>query len=175
MPKSFMPEPPAPTRLLTIELVPSTSWFNNVRTAVSAADWEKCKRMVRHRSQDRCEICAGRGPKWPVECHEVWRYDLPTETQVLDGFVALCPACHEVKHMGFAQTRGRAEQALQHLAKVRGWTFQEAETYAESCFELWAARSQYEWTVDLSYLATLGIEVPEKPKTPMERLREDYA
>ena len=150
MPKSFMPEPPAPTRLLTIELVPSTSWFNNVRTAVSAADWEKCKRMVRHRSQDRCEICAGRGPKWPVECHEV-------------------------KHMGFAQTRGRAEQALQHLAKVRGWTFQEAETYAESCFELWAARSQYEWTVDLSYLATLGIEVPEKPKTSMERLREDYA
>lgn len=175
MPKSIMPEPPGPTRLLTIELVPSTSWFNNVRTAVSTADWDRCKRYVRHRSQDRCEICGGRGPKWPVECHEVWRYDLPTETQFLDDLIALCPACHEVKHIGFAEKRGRAPQAIDHLARVRGWSTDDAITYAQQCFELWSARSAYDWTVDLSFLATLGIAVPERPKAPMDKLREDYA
>lgn len=38
----------------------------------------------------------------PVECHEVWDYDDDRKIQRLERRVALCPACHEVKHAGLA-------------------------------------------------------------------------
>ncbi len=147
-----------PTPVLTVELVPATCWFSNARTILTSGEWEVCKRFVRDRSGDRCEVCGGRGPRWPVECHEIWRYDLPSETQILDDLVALCPSCHEVKHIGFAEVRGRQEQALKHLAGVNGWTYLEAATYVTRCFELWRARSTMEWDLDITWLETLGID-----------------
>lgn len=146
------------TPVLTIELVPATCWFSNARSILTPAEWETCKRFVRARSGDRCEVCGGRGPRWPVECHEVWRYDLPSETQILDGLVALCPSCHEVKHIGFAEVRGRQEQALKHLAKVNDWTYDRAANYVGECFELWRARSTMQWRLDISWLETLDID-----------------
>lgn len=154
---------------LTIELVPETAWYTNVRSNVSAADWNECKSFVRERSNDRCEVCGGRGRRWPVECHEVWEYDEQTETiedyrgnkfpivteriQRLVGLIALCPACHEVKHIGRAEATGHLERALTHLAKVNGWTLNLAAQYADGAFRQWRERSRYEWTLDISYLS----------------------
>lgn len=146
------------TPVLTIELVPSTCWFSNARSILSPSDWEKCKRFVRQRSGDRCEICGGRGPRWPVECHEVWRYDLPSETQFLDGLIALCPDCHQVKHIGFAQIKGREVEALRHLAEVNAWSYVQAAQYVADSFELWRARSTVYWALDISWLGTIGID-----------------
>jgi hypothetical protein len=55
----------------------------------------------------RCEICGGRGPEHPVECHERWRYNDLIRTQTLVRMIALCPACHQVKHVGLANVRGK--------------------------------------------------------------------
>lgn len=142
---------------LEIELVPSSSWFDNVRTRVSVSDWKKCKRLVGARSKNRCEICGGRGAKWPVECHEIWEYDDDTHIQKLKGLIALCPRCHEVKHIGLAMTRGRLVYALSHLATVNGWTSAQAGWYFKTAMELWELRSEDAWTVDVSYLDGLGI------------------
>lgn len=163
-PRSTMPAPPPlPTGVLTVELVPASCWASNVRSLVKPSDWEKCKRFVRNRSGARCEICGGVGKKWPVECHEVWVYDLPSETQVLTGLVALCPSCHGVKHFGFSESLGRGAQMLTHLSQVNGWTLERATIYLQEAFELWRQRSRVEWSLNLGYLTTLGIEPLEVP------------
>jgi hypothetical protein len=142
---------------LSIELVPSTAWWSNVRSNVSRADWEKCKRFVRARSGDRCEVCGGRGRRWPVECHEIWHYDDENEIQTLVGLIALCPSCHEVKHIGRAMAMGNLERAIDHLCRVNGWQPEHAGTYIEVQLEIHALRSTHQWKLDISFLETLGI------------------
>ena len=142
-----------PTRL-TVELVPSTCWYTNVRSNVSKAVWDRLRRRVAAEAGRRCEVCGGRGRRWPVECHEVWHYDDETKVQRLEGLVALCPACHEVKHAGLASKRGRLPAVVEHLAVVNGWSVADAELYLEVAFEQWAARSRHRWALDISALQT---------------------
>lgn len=144
-------------RLLTIELVPSSSWYRNVRSNVSKEEWDRIRKIVFNRAGYICEICGGRGPKWPVECHEVFEYDDERHIQKLARLVALCPACHEVKHIGLAGVRGRQDIAIAHLARVNNWSLKDARLYLEGCFETWSRRSRHQWTLDLSYLAQFGI------------------
>ena len=139
---------------LTVELVPSTCWYTNVRSNVSKAVWDRLRRHVAADAGQRCEICRGRGRRWPVECHEVWHYDDATKVQRLDRLVALCPACHEVKHSGLASKRGRLEAVIDHLADVNGWSPDDAALYLEVAFEQWARRSRHQWTLDISTLRT---------------------
>jgi hypothetical protein len=145
---------------LSIELVPKTCWWSNVRSNISPSDWEKCKKLVRERSGDRCEICGGSGPKWPVECHELWDYDDEKKIQTLVGLIALCPSCHEVKHIGLAEVKGRWDEAIKHLMLVNGWNKEQANVYIEYSFELWAHRSTYQWQLNIDFLSLLDIEHP---------------
>jgi len=57
------------------------------------------------KAENLCETCGGCGPQYPVECHEIWNYDDTRLIQKLDGLIALCPDCHEVKHIGLAGAR----------------------------------------------------------------------
>jgi len=147
---------------LTIELVPSTSWLNNVRSAVSKSTWNRLKKSHFKAAGYKCEICGGQGPMWPVELHEVWNYDTLTLIQKLTGFVVLCPACHEVKHIGLAEMNGNLDRAIQHLAKINYWSVRDARLYAEDAFEVWSHRSHCHWTLDLSLLERFGIKIEEK-------------
>jgi Zn finger protein HypA/HybF involved in hydrogenase expression len=143
--------------LLTIELVPKTSWCKNVRSNISKEEWEKLKRTTFTRAGYKCEVCGGRGARWPVECHEIFAYDDAQHIQKLVRLMALCPACHEVKHIGLSGLRGRGISAKAHLAKVNGWSLEDAELYIEGCFEKWHRRSCHQWKLDLSYLDQFGI------------------
>jgi hypothetical protein len=143
---------------LTIELVPQTCWFSNVRDQVSGEDWDRIRRQVYKRSGQCCEVCGGRGSKHPVECHEVWEYDETTAVQRLVRMVALCPACHEVKHMGLAGIKGRGEIAAAHLAEVNGWTPHLTAQYIDQAFAVWEGRSDRTWSLDVSALAAYGID-----------------
>jgi len=147
---------------LTIELVPKTSWYSNVRSHVSEAEWDRLRKPVQRRAKSQCEICGGRGPTHAVECHEIWRYDDDTSVQELMGLTALCPACHAVKHFGRTYTRGRADEALQHLADVNGWTEEVAADYIALVLELWRLRSEVPWRLDLTWLTEHGITIPER-------------
>jgi hypothetical protein len=151
-----------PAARLTIELVPATSWYRNVRALVDEPTWDRIRRKVYRRAGYRCELCGGRGPAHPVECHEVWRYDDQARTQTLAGMVALCPACHQVKHLGLANVRGTSAEARAQLMRVNGWTPEQADAYIEQAFQLWERRSQWPWTLDLDGLRpyVLGSEYP---------------
>lgn len=150
-----------PAQMLTVELVPETAWWSNVRSNVTRGEWEKCKNFVKERSGSKCEICGGVGTRYPVDCHEIWSYDEETGVQKLEGLIALCPPCHEVKHLGRAFATGNAVRALMHLSQVNGWGAPMVEAYAERVFKVWERRSQMQWKLDISYLDEIGVKVRE--------------
>ncbi len=153
------PEPP-PKKPLTVELVPSTSWGNNLRSRLSKNDWDRLRRAQYAHAGNRCEICDGRGPRHPVECHEIWRYDDTEHVQTLDGLIALCPDCHKVKHLGFAFVSGKGAAAVAHLQRVNEWDDEITMGYVEAAFQLHERRSAHQWTLDLEWLRTVGVEPP---------------
>lgn len=144
---------------LSIELVPSSSWTDNVRAIVTKKQWDHIKSQVSSKAYDLCEICGGVGPKHPVECHEIWNYDDKKLIQKLEGMIALCPDCHMVKHIGLAEIRGLRAKAVKHLMKINQITNAQAEKYIAESFKKWAERSKKKWTLDLSYLQEFNIEV----------------
>ena len=136
--------------MLTIELVPQTSWFSNLRSELPRKKWDEIRKECYAKAGHRCEICGGVGKKHPVECHEIWHYDDEKKEQKLTGLVALCPSCHQVKHIGFAQIQGKYEVAREHLAKVNKWDIEDAEEYIRAQFETWNERSQHSWSVNIT-------------------------
>lgn len=158
---------------LEIELVPKSCWWSNVRSQVTTAEWEVCKRFVRQRSGGRCEICGGKGPKWPVECHETWQYDDDAEVQTLVGLIALCPDCHAAKHIGRTLKVGpevQAQRILSHIMTVNRWGYAHLESYLETVFAIWSIRSTLTWGLDVSYLKEVGLDLPRYTWEPKERV-----
>ncbi len=138
-----------PQTRLTVELVPRTCWFKNVRSEVTPAQWEKLRKQTLEKAGYRCEVCGAGGR---LQCHEVWEYDDERHVQRLAGLVALCSRCHEVKHIGLAGVWGRGERAMGHLARVNGWSREDAELYVEAVFETWHRRSRHDWILDIGWL-----------------------
>lgn len=137
---------------LTLDLVPSTTWYDNLRSRLKPAEWDRLRKATYAAAGHRCEVCGGKGRRWPVEAHEIWQYDEATRVQRLAGLVALCPSCHEVKHFGRAQTVGRGDAAFAHLMRVNRWTEDQACEHIEESFAVWEHRSSIRWTLDLSWL-----------------------
>lgn len=144
--------------LLTIELIPQSSFFSNVRSHVSQKEWDLIRKQVYTNAKNVCEICGGVGPKHPIEAHEIWHYDDKTLVQKLVGMIGLCPNCHSVKHIGLAQIQGRAEKALKHFMVVNKVSKKEADKYLEDSFEEWDKRSKKKWKLDISILNQYGID-----------------
>jgi 5-methylcytosine-specific restriction endonuclease McrA len=145
--------------ILTVELIPQSCWFSNVRSAVSKKQWDTIRYRVYSEAYHICQICGGIGPQHPVEAHEIWEYDDKNHIQKLIGMVALCPACHRCKHFGLAQVQGKEERALTHLMKVNRIKRPEALKYLKQVFTQWAERSTKKWELDISYLSEYGIDI----------------
>lgn len=155
-------------RTVKIELVPSTCWYSNVRSNVTEQEWKHIKPLTTKNAGHRCEICLGVGPQWPVECHEVWKYDDKTLRQTLTGFIALCPMCHRVKHYGLAQIQGHAEEAIAHMMEVNDWTRDRVNLHINERKSEWKERSKYEWTLDIRLLRDYRIDAPSPRKMKAE-------
>lgn len=140
------------TETLYVDLVPSTAWFSNLRSELTKQEWRDLSHATYRLAANRCQVCGGQGPRHPVECHERWEFDLNSRTQSLLGTVALCPACHEVTHFGFARVRGRTNEALAHLMKVNAWSRNEAVDHVNTAMDLGRIRSKVEWKLDARWL-----------------------
>jgi hypothetical protein len=97
-----------------------------------------------------------------VECNEIWHYDDDRQRHTLTGLIALCPSCHEVKHMGFSELRGKNDEAVAHLALVNGWSLQGAFDYVDKAFDVWRERSRHAWQLVITWLETQGITLEDK-------------
>jgi hypothetical protein len=141
---------------LTIELVPKPCWGRNVRTLVSPETWRSIQKAVFDHAGGKCQVCGWPAAPMPYpprfHCHEIWHYNDWRGVQKLEGFVALCRFCHEVKHIGLARAEGRYAAAIAHLAKVNGWSRKAAFAHADACFDRWEGRSRRAWVQDLAVL-----------------------
>lgn len=146
---------------LSLDLVPSTCWWSNLRTILPQEDWDALRRRCYRDCNYRCQVCGGKGPEHPVECHEIWSYDEENSVQKLERVIGLCPACHKVKHFGLARIRGESDVALSRLCKVNGWSEKKAKLYVKAEFAVWKLRSEKTWSLDLSALKRYGITPPD--------------
>lgn len=141
---------------LTVELIPSTCHFSNVRTTVTPKEWDKIRFLSYELANNKCEICNDSGKyqgyKHNVECHEIWEYNDETHSQTLTGLISLCPFCHQVKHIGRAIAMGRQEVCFKQLMKINNWTKEQVMEHVTASFELHKERSKHQWTLDLSLL-----------------------
>ena len=137
---------------LTIELVPSTSWFSNLRSLLSSTEWDKIRKGCYKNANFKCEVCGGVGDKHPVECHETWEYDETNGVQKLISLIALCPNCHKTKHYGFAKISGKEKEIKKHFMKVNNITEKIADEYINEAFKEWERKSKIEWKLDISIL-----------------------
>lgn len=170
--RAKVPAEPARRKLLYVDLVPASAWYSNLRAELDPSEWKALQKLTFKRAGYCCEICSGKGPKWPVECHERWAFDESTGIQRLTGLEALCPDCHETTHMGLASVRGRADQAELHLKRVNGWSDEQARDHVLKAFKLHKRLSARPWTLDASLLLSLPVKLTERTRQTIERHAE---
>ena len=137
---------------LTIELVPTSCWNSNVRSIVTASQWNVIRKKCYTLANNKCEICGGVGKLHPVECHEIWEYNDETHTQTLKGLIALCPTCHMVKHAGLAEMQGKINVVIRQLMKVNGTDMDNTVLYINKSFAKWHERSKFSWSLNINFL-----------------------
>lgn len=157
---------------LFVDPVPESCWFTNVRSCIADGDWDRVRRMVYGRAEQRCEACgapADRDHGVTLQAHERWEYDAGQSIQRLKRLVCLCSRCHEATHFGYAQITGNDERAMRHLALVNDWTRGQVLQHIDATVESWAWRSRRTWSLDLSILADAGVEIAAPPEATERR------
>lgn len=156
---------------LFVDLVPSSCWFSNVRSCVDQRDWERLRRMITNRADQRCEVCR-RGQdrealRW-LEAHERWAYDDSNNVQALRRLICLCTDCHTTTHFGLASINGKSTEAFKHLGTITGLPADQVSQHIDAAFALWRRRSAIAWELDLSILVRADVAVA-KPPSATER------
>ena len=137
---------------LRFGLVSDGCWYTNLRSALPKEVWDRIRRAAYARAGGRCCICGAAGR---LEAHEVWSYDDNKHIQKLEDVIAVCPACHEVIHIGRTSLMGREKEAQAHFMKVNGATQSEYHAALDQANREHAERSRHEWVTDISKLKTL--------------------
>ena len=138
--------------LLEIELVPQSTWENNLRSRLSLTEWRQVKEKTFELANWECEKCGGCGDKHPVECHEEWHYDDINLVQKLIRTIALCPDCHQAVHFGLARVRGIEHNARAQLMKVNNWNENQVDVHIANATRIGYQRSKRSWQIDVLWL-----------------------
>ena len=160
---------------LTVELIPRTLFFSNVRTLLPKKYWNIIRKDSYDKAENKCEICGDNGKnqgyKHNVECHEIWDYNEEKKVQKLLGLISLCPKCHQVKHFGRTSAIGKQAEAFKHMENVNNWNHKDCVDHLKVAMSEWMERSKYQWLIDLSYLNE-KYEIPKKLINEAEKKRK---
>ena len=142
---------------LEIELVPASSWYDNVRSAVSSQEWDVIRYEAYAKYNNQCGICGSQSKR--LEAHEIWTYDDDKQTQTLEGIIALCSLCHRVKHIGLtellaSQGKLNLDSVVKHFCRVNDCDYEVYIDHRNEAFAIWDHRSSLPWAVDISWLET---------------------
>lgn len=136
--------------ILTIELVPSSAWQNNLRGLLKPSMWDEIRKKVYKKHNDRCLICKS---KSRLHAHEVWEYDDKNHIQELKDIIPLCYLCHGVKHIGFSSLKGEnTEKFIKHFMKINKCDRITFQKHLKKETEKFSERSKYEWQLNLTNL-----------------------
>jgi hypothetical protein len=159
----------APTKILSLNLIPSTSWWKNARSEIPKSEWDRVRKQVYQKANYTCEICGVKSER--LDCNELWEYK--GNEQILIGLEAICRNCHLTQHMGYASISGKGQQALEHLLKVNKWTPEQGQKYVLEKFSEWGERSKKKWTLNLDYLVR-EYHIVFKNKKPKPSKKDEY-
>ncbi len=139
---------------LTIELVPSSAWQNNLRHVLPKKMWDDIRKKVYMKNDGKCTICEKTAKK--LHAHEVWEYDDENHLQILKDIIPVCTMCHLVKHPGFAsinEARGGAPMiaVIAHFCRVNKVDREVFQKHYEEELEKYEERSRHEWTMDVTH------------------------
>lgn len=135
---------------LKIELIPQQCWGKNCRTLLSTKDWDILRKHIYLKNNYKCQICGDVGKRHPVECHEVWKYK--KGRQKLIALEALCPMCHQAKHIGRAIQSENFKRVFKHFKKVNKITTAKAEVKIKKAFYKNSQRNiNYKLNIKLAY------------------------
>jgi len=146
---------------LTIELVPSTVWFESIyqiyKRSHQENKWRKIKKEIFEKEGRKCWICGAENTR--LEAHEFWEYDDKNHIQKLVAIHHLCSMCHKIKHIGFwcytengirqLERAGLSrEDLINHFCRVNNCSRENFEKHERKAFKIWRERSKYEWKQD---------------------------
>lgn len=142
---------------LNVEMIPKSSWNNNLRSMLKPSQWDKVRVLCYEKSAYSCEICNTRPKKGQLHCHEVWEFDDNTGTQKLAKLESVCSLCHACKHIGFAVVQhfdsGRdLESVINQFLRINQIDLDTFHDYLDNELRIWEERSRKEWKIDISYL-----------------------
>ncbi len=136
---------------LNFELVPDGCWYSNLRSILSKAEWDFLKAEAKEKANGKCMICGAKTSR--LEAHERWSYNEKTQTQKLEGVIAVCRDCHAVIHIGRTQLKGNEERAEKHYMKVNDCSYADYRKELGIANEIHQRRNKIsEWKLDLTYL-----------------------
>ncbi len=135
---------------LTFELVPDGCWYTNLRSALPSALWDKIRRNAYAKADGKCSICFRKTAR--LEAHEVWSYNETEGVQKLEGVVALCKNCHEVKHIARTQLVGRGDEAMEWFMRVNDCSQSQFHLALQEANETYKRRNKINWNTDISWL-----------------------
>jgi 5-methylcytosine-specific restriction endonuclease McrA len=142
---------------LTIELVPKTAWYSNVRALMSSDEWDVIRKDSYAKANGKCEICGetgrSQGFSHDLECHEIWKYDMSSHIQTLTGFISLCPLCHKAKHIGLTGLGPKDvyHKVIRHIMKVNKMTGPEVSDFIDEAFLEWKRKNEINWETDITF------------------------
>ena len=143
---------------LTIELVPSTVWYESLYRLLEREVWNGIRNEIIAKNGRKCQICGETEGKMCL--HEIWEYDDTRYVQKLQGFVLLCEMCHHVKHIGLAgilADEGKLDydDVIEHFCRVNECTKKDFEKQRSEAFDIWQKRSKCEWKQDFGKYGAL--------------------
>lgn len=151
LPRMYDPDRQKP--ILMPEMLPVTTWEQNIRHNMGPAVWDRLRRHAYKAAGFRCEVCGDPGK---LEAHEAWRLINETSVQKLERILALCPLCHKAHHLGIARRLGMLPDVRQQLNRVNCWSDAQTAAAIQDAYETWEQRCEWPWTVDLSWLYDSG-------------------
>jgi hypothetical protein len=137
---------------LTIELIPSSSWQNNLRDILKPNMWDDIRKKVYKKNNFKCSVC---GQKRKLQAHEIWKFNKRTHIQKLVDIVPLCFLCHMVKHIGFASLvikRPINQRLIKHFMEVNGCNRETFQKELKVAIKNFQDRSRYDWELNLTKL-----------------------
>lgn len=141
---------------VSVELIPETSIYDNLRSVVKKSVWDKLRKATYAEYHHSCGKCGSEVK--PLDCHEIWEFDDEIKQQKLIGLIAVCRMCHLIIHHGRANTLIQQgildrEALIQHFITVNRCSREEYMEHVNEAFSQWRERSNSKWSVDLGEYA----------------------
>ena len=150
---------------LSINLVPETCAYKNLRQEMTTYRWKKLRNEIYSSQGNACYIC---GAKGKFHLHEDWEYNENDGVQKLIGLHAICLLCHNVIHFGMAQNLAEQgyleiESVINHFLKVNEVNIEIFVSHKKEAEQIYKRRSERQYQIDFGEWSNLPFERSEGP------------